>query len=112
MIMYKDWEGQAANSITVQVAGFLILMVGVYILTVTRDAAPGCAPGFRMVSSSPHAAPDSQRALGAAHTLTRGAVRMRTRRCSGAATGRTTRRARTAGTSRCPRASRRASASP
>ena len=33
MIMYKDWEGQAAGTITVQVAGFMVLMVGVYLLT-------------------------------------------------------------------------------
>ena len=50
MIMYKDWEGQAAGTITVQVAGFMVLMVGVYLLTVTRDAEPGCAAGMRVVA--------------------------------------------------------------
>jgi len=49
MIMYKDWEGQGAGSITIQVLGFLILMAGVYILTVTRDASTGCAAGLRNV---------------------------------------------------------------
>jgi len=49
MIMYKDWEGQAAGTITFQVLGFGVLMVGVYLLTVTRDSSPGCAAGLRTV---------------------------------------------------------------
>jgi len=49
MIMYKDWEGQGAGSITMQVTGFLILMAGVYILTVTRDASSGCSAGLRVL---------------------------------------------------------------
>ena len=53
MIMYKDWEGQAAGSITFQVLGFVVLMVGVYLLTVTRDASPGCAAGLRTVLGRP-----------------------------------------------------------
>jgi len=53
MIMYKDWEGQAAGSITVQLTGFFVLMVGVYLLTVTRDSNPGCAAGFRTVLGRP-----------------------------------------------------------
>ena len=51
MIMYKDWEGQTPGSITVQVFGFAILMVGVYILTVTRDAPAGCNSGLRVLLS-------------------------------------------------------------
>ena len=49
MIMYKDWEGLAGSYITVQVIAFCTLVVGVYILTVTRDAPPGCAHGLRAV---------------------------------------------------------------
>ena len=51
MIMYKDWEGIAAGSITVQVLAFLTLIVGIYMLTVTRDAPPGCAAGLRAITS-------------------------------------------------------------
>lgn len=52
MIMYKDWEHQvvaAPSSITAQVLAFCGLIVGVYILTVTRDSQPGCAAGLRAV---------------------------------------------------------------
>lgn len=51
MIMYKDWEASAAGSITVQVLAFLLLIVGVYVLTVTRDAPPGCANGLRAITN-------------------------------------------------------------
>ncbi|KOO21141.1 magnesium transporter nipa2-like protein [Chrysochromulina tobinii] len=36
MIMYKDWEGQAAGTITVQVAGFMVLMP----YSISRRAGP------------------------------------------------------------------------
>ena len=49
MIMYRDWEASAAGSITVQVLAFCALIVGIYILTVTRDSAPGCSAGLRAV---------------------------------------------------------------
>jgi len=49
MIMYRDWEATAAGSITVQVLAFSTLVVGIYILTITRDAPPGCAHGLRAV---------------------------------------------------------------
>jgi hypothetical protein len=52
MIMYKDWEGVAGGSITVQVLGFFTLIAGIFILTVTRDAAPGCTDGTRAVMRS------------------------------------------------------------
>ena len=62
MIMYKDWEASAAGSITVQVLAFITLIVGIYVLTVTRDAPSGCANGMRAITtrgrsyvSSPHA---------------------------------------------------------
>jgi hypothetical protein len=54
MIMYKDWEATAGSSITVQVLAFLTLVVGVYILTVTRDAPAGCAAGWRAVLGRSH----------------------------------------------------------
>jgi len=49
MIMYKDWEGQAGGSITAQVLAFCVLVVGIYILTVTRESQAGCAAGLRAV---------------------------------------------------------------
>ena len=54
MIMYKDWEASAGSSITVQVVGFLTLVVGVYILTVTRDSPAGCSAGWRAVLGRSH----------------------------------------------------------
>ena len=42
-------QASAAGSITVQVLGFLTLIVGIYILTVTRESPPGCANGLRAV---------------------------------------------------------------
>lgn len=47
MIMYKDWEASAAGSISIQVVGLLTLVMGIYILTITRDSPPGCAAGMR-----------------------------------------------------------------
>jgi len=55
MIMYKDWEASAGSYITVQVCAFATLVVGVYVLTVTRDAPPGCIHGLRAVLGRPHA---------------------------------------------------------
>ena len=49
MIMYRDWEGIAGGYITVQVLAFATLIVGIYILTVTRDAPPGCSSGLRVI---------------------------------------------------------------
>ena len=49
MIMYKDWEASQAGTITIQVLGFSTLVLGVYILTVTRDAPPGCRPGWQAI---------------------------------------------------------------
>lgn len=49
MIMYKDWESQPAGSITFQVSGFVCLVIGIYVLTSTKDAAPGCAAGMSVV---------------------------------------------------------------
>jgi hypothetical protein len=57
MIMYKDWEGQTASTIFVQLVGFLTLMSGVYILAVTRDASSGCAAGLRVLLGK-HKGPD------------------------------------------------------
>ena len=59
MIMYKDWEASAGSSITIQVGGFVALICGIYILTVTRDAPPGCASGWRAVLRRSHK-PDYQ----------------------------------------------------
>ena len=60
MIMYKDWEASAAGSITVQVLAFCTLIVGIYILTITRDAQPGCSAGLRAVLSRSHASSQYQ----------------------------------------------------
>ena len=49
MIMYKDWEASAAGSITIQVIAFSTLIIGIYVLTITRDSPPGCAAGMRSV---------------------------------------------------------------
>ena len=49
MIMYKDWENQTATSISWQVVGFLVLVLGVYVLTATKDSRPGCAAGMQAV---------------------------------------------------------------
>ena len=54
MIMYKDWEASAAGSISIQVLAFGTLIVGIYILTVTRDSPPGCAAGLRAVLCRAH----------------------------------------------------------
>ena len=51
MIMYKDWEASAAGSITVQVLAFCMLVLGIYMLTVTRDAPPGCGAGLRAIAT-------------------------------------------------------------
>ena len=34
----------------VQVLAFLTLIVGIYILTVTRDSPPGCVAGMRAIA--------------------------------------------------------------
>ena len=47
--MYKDWENQTATSISWQVVGFLVLVLGVYVLTATKDSRPGCAAGMQAV---------------------------------------------------------------
>mmetsp|Transcript_34538 Transcript_34538/g.87635 ORF Transcript_34538/g.87635 Transcript_34538/m.87635 type:complete len:113 (-) Transcript_34538:99-437(-) len=49
MIMYKDWENQTATSISWQVVGFIVLVLGVYVLTATKDSRPGCAAGMQAV---------------------------------------------------------------
>jgi len=49
MIMYKDWENQTATSISWQVVGFIVLVLGVYVLTATKDSRPGCASGMQAV---------------------------------------------------------------
>ena len=61
MIMYKDWEATAGSSIIVQVLSFVLLVVGIYILTVTRDSPPGCASGWRaVVQGGSHKGPEYQ----------------------------------------------------
>ena len=54
MIMYKDWENQTATSISWQLLGFVMIVVGVYSLNATQglkdtqSAAPrGCAARSR-----------------------------------------------------------------
>ena len=46
---FEDWEASGAASITLQVMAFSTLVLGIYILTITREAAPGCKAGFRAV---------------------------------------------------------------
>ena len=50
----------AAGTITVQVLAFLTLIVGIYILTITRDAPPGCGPGLRAVLGRSHVSLDGR----------------------------------------------------
>lgn len=58
MIMYKDWEAQTASSITWQVLGFTLLVLGIYLLTATRDANPGLREGWRSVIGRDNLKPD------------------------------------------------------
>ena len=60
MIMYKDWEASDGSLIVTQVLAFLTLVVGIYILTVTRDAPPGCGAGLQAVLGRSHAASQYQ----------------------------------------------------
>jgi len=49
MIMYKDWENQTASTIGWQMFSFAVLVVGVHLLSATKDSPPGCAAGWRVV---------------------------------------------------------------
>jgi len=51
MIMYKDWENQTPGSIFWQVVALLVNVVGVHVLSGTRDSAPGCRAGVRALLS-------------------------------------------------------------
>eukprot|EP00908_Phaeocystis_cordata_P010893 Transcript_21743.p1 GENE.Transcript_21743~~Transcript_21743.p1 ORF type:complete len:441 (-),score=184.09 Transcript_21743:74-1396(-) len=50
MIMYKDWENQTTASITCQVLGFALIVLGVYSLNATqglKESHPSCVGGLR-----------------------------------------------------------------
>mmetsp|Transcript_14077 Transcript_14077/g.23357 ORF Transcript_14077/g.23357 Transcript_14077/m.23357 type:complete len:355 (-) Transcript_14077:134-1198(-) len=49
MIMYKDWENQTASSIGCQMFALLVLVLGVHVLSATKDSPPGCWTGFRII---------------------------------------------------------------
>jgi len=49
IIMYKDWENQTASSIFWQMFALSILVLGVHILSATKDSPPGCATGLRVL---------------------------------------------------------------
>uniref|UniRef100_A0A7S4EVW7 Magnesium transporter n=1 Tax=Chrysotila carterae TaxID=13221 RepID=A0A7S4EVW7_CHRCT len=49
MIMYKDWENQTANTIGWQMIALLVLVLGVHVLSATKDSPPGCGDGLRVV---------------------------------------------------------------
>ncbi len=53
MIMYHDWEAQTAGAITSQVCGFGLLVLGIFVLTATRDSKPGCRHGFNALMGRP-----------------------------------------------------------
>lgn len=46
VIMYKDWQQQTANQICSELTGFVLIVVGVIVLHVTKDAQPGCEDGL------------------------------------------------------------------
>lgn len=46
VIMYRDWERQTANQISSELIGFVLIVVGVFVLHGTKDAQPGCEDGF------------------------------------------------------------------
>lgn len=48
-IMYKDWENQTANSIGWQMFALATLLVGVHVLSATKDSPAGCVAGMRVV---------------------------------------------------------------
>lgn len=46
VIMYKDWHDQTANQISFELMGFVLIVVGVYMLHATKDADAGCEDGL------------------------------------------------------------------
>lgn len=46
VIMYRDWQAQSARQIGCQLSGFVLIVVGVVVLHVTKDAEPGCEDGI------------------------------------------------------------------
>ena len=42
------------HSISCQIMGFMMLVLGIYVLTSTKDAPPGCAAGLRTALGRTH----------------------------------------------------------
>ena len=63
VIMYQDWLHQTANQISSQLLGFVLIVLGVYVLHVTKDAQPGCEDGLARImgAARPDGGPRAKR---------------------------------------------------